>query len=476
MKKMWALLLLLVLLVICVSAAASGEPLNKLELRPMTIDAGQYHLVALKEDGTVLAFFRANKDDNFGQCKVQKWKDIVSIDAGSYTTLGLKADGTVVAAGHNKFGQCKVTGWKDIIGIGAGHHHSVGLKKDGTVVATGRNNCGQCNVKGWKDIVAITTGGDHTVGLKADGTVVATGENCFGQCNVSSWKDIVAIAANGTCTVGLKKDGTVVYAGGYDSAARQTLAVMTRWTDVVGIYAQGIEKDVFAVMADGFIGSTVGRSVGGGSQYTAAAFCSWKNEGLYLQADGSVLHFNRFPELDGVKIKQPYLYQLNKEQDVAEKNTGIWVVRAFVDEFDLPTNEYYLTNLTRFGGTFSNSLVEREELTASLTVSADENRKDQVCLFMYEYGKYKVQNLSTTTWDKYRIVVMDCNGKKYNTTGVMYTDRMYFDDPQLILNILKMGGTVRFSITEKDAPSNKYVITIPVATGFDAAYIQYWNK
>ena len=71
---------------------------------------------------------------------------------------------------------------------------------------------------------------------------------------------------------------------------------------------------------------------------------------------------------------------------------------------------------------------------------------------------------------------MDCNGQKYNTTGVMYSDRMYFDDPQLILNILKMGGTVRFAVSEKDTPSNKYVITIPVATGFDAAYLQYWNK
>lgn len=476
MKRIWALLLISVLLAACIPAMASGEPLNKRELRPMTIDAGQYHLVALKEDGTVLAFFLANKDDNFGQCKVEKWKDIVSIDAGSYTTLGLKADGTVVATGHNTFGQCEVTGWKDIIGIGAGHHHSVGLKKDGTVVAVGRNNCGQCNVKDWKDIVAITTGGDHTVGLKADGTVVATGENGFGQCNVSSWKDIVAIAANGTCTVGLKKDGTLVYTGGYDSAARKTLGIMTRWTNVVGIYAQGIDKDVFAVMADGSIGSTVGRSVGAGSAYTAAAFCSWQNDGLYLQADGSVLHSTRFPELDGVKIKQPYLYQLSKEEEPTEQNTGIWVVRAFVDEFDLPTNEYYLTNLTRFSGTFSNSVVEKEKLTADLTVSADKNRKDQVCLFMWEYGKYKVQNLSTTTWDNYKIVVMDCNGQKYNTTGVMYSDRMYFDDPQLILNILKMGGTVRFAVSEKDTPSNKYVITIPVATGFDAAYLQYWNK
>jgi hypothetical protein len=38
-------------------------------------------------------------DNDYGQCNVDDWTDIVYIAAGSYHTAGLKADGTVVAAG-----------------------------------------------------------------------------------------------------------------------------------------------------------------------------------------------------------------------------------------------------------------------------------------------------------------------------------------------------------------------------------------
>ena len=72
-----------------------------------------------------------------------------SISTGYRYTVGLKADGTVVAAGDNEYGQCDVSGWKDIIAVSAGYYHTVGLKKDGTVMATGRNTDGQCDVSIW---------------------------------------------------------------------------------------------------------------------------------------------------------------------------------------------------------------------------------------------------------------------------------------------------------------------------------------
>ena len=112
------------------------------------------------------------------------------IAAGGFHTVGLKADGTVVAAGDNEYEQCNVSDWTDIVSIAAGSSHTVGLKADGTVVAAGWNDDGQCDVSGWRDIVAVTAGKYHTVGLKSDGTVVATGSNDKGQCNVSDWTDI----------------------------------------------------------------------------------------------------------------------------------------------------------------------------------------------------------------------------------------------------------------------------------------------
>jgi len=71
------------------------------------------------------------------------------ISAGSTHILGLKSNGTVVAVGENNYGQCNITDWKDIVAVSAGGSHTVGLKSDGTVVAVGDNMYGQCNVQDW---------------------------------------------------------------------------------------------------------------------------------------------------------------------------------------------------------------------------------------------------------------------------------------------------------------------------------------
>ena len=52
-------------------------------------------------------------------------------------TVGVKSDGTVVAVGRNNYGQCNVGSWTDIVQVAAGDGHTVGLKSDGTVVAVG---------------------------------------------------------------------------------------------------------------------------------------------------------------------------------------------------------------------------------------------------------------------------------------------------------------------------------------------------
>ena len=61
-------------------------------------------------------------------------------------TVGLKKDGTVVVAGSNEYGECNVDDWENIIQVIASAGFTIGLKNDGTVVATGDNYCGQCNV------------------------------------------------------------------------------------------------------------------------------------------------------------------------------------------------------------------------------------------------------------------------------------------------------------------------------------------
>jgi len=202
-----------------------------------TISAGFDHTVGIKEDGTVVAI----GSNEYGQCDVSSWTDIVAVSAGNYYTVGLKANGTVVAVGSNKSGKCDVSDWHDIVAVSAGLRHTVGLKADGTVVAAGENDEGQCNVSGWTDIVAISAGGEHTVGLKVDGTVVAAGSNSWpgawndDQFDVSDWTDIVAISAGSYYTVGLKASGSTIAVGRNDSGR----CWVSDWTDIVAISAGG---------------------------------------------------------------------------------------------------------------------------------------------------------------------------------------------------------------------------------------------
>ena len=186
----------------------------------------EYH-VGLRSDGTVIA----TGDNQYGQCNVSKWRDIVAIFARANHTVGLRSDGTVVATGNNQNGQCNVSEWWDIVDIYVGAGRTVGLRSDGTVVATGDDQCGRCNVLEWRDIIAIFSSGWHTVGLQSDGTVVATGDNSYGQCNVSEWRDIVAIRITYATTVGLRSDGTVVATGDNSYGQRN----VSKWQDITTI-------------------------------------------------------------------------------------------------------------------------------------------------------------------------------------------------------------------------------------------------
>ena len=206
----------------------------------VAIAAGNKHIVALREDGTV----SATGDNQYGQCNVSDWKDVIAISARDYETVGLKADGTVLTTNSTNY----MEKWTDIIAIDRGGVHIVGLKADGTVVADHGNNSnefGECSVSDWKKITAISAGGNHTVGLKADGTVVAAGENACGECEVSDWRNIVAVSAGWFYTVGLKSDGTVV-------TTNKDIDV-SGWRNIKKIYSSPTEEYVVAIRSDGTV-------------------------------------------------------------------------------------------------------------------------------------------------------------------------------------------------------------------------------
>ncbi len=193
------------------------------------ISVSDLHVVGLNSDGTVVA----TGSNEFAQCDVSDWTDIIALDAVGNNTVGLKSNGTVVVAGHLSYAD-EVSAWTDIVAVSSGGSHMVGLKSDGTVVAAGDNYYWQCEVSDWTDIIAVSAGWNHTVGLKSDGTVVAVGDSqSNGQCAVSDWTDIVAISACHNQTFGLRADDTVV-AVGFDYSGQ---CEVSDWTDVVSVSA-----------------------------------------------------------------------------------------------------------------------------------------------------------------------------------------------------------------------------------------------
>ncbi|MGO8697198.1 MAG: protein kinase domain-containing protein [Limisphaerales bacterium] len=175
----------------------------------VAIAAGTDHFLALKQDGTVVAW-GVNND---GQCAIPPGLNgVVAVAAGGNHSLALKKDGTVVAGGANFFNQFDVPpGLNDVVAIAAGAL-SLALKQDGTVVAWPIYAFRQGTVPpDLTGAVAIAAGGAHFLALKDDGTVVAWGENSIGQCNVpSALSNVVAVAAGQRHSLALKQDGTVV--------------------------------------------------------------------------------------------------------------------------------------------------------------------------------------------------------------------------------------------------------------------------
>jgi alpha-tubulin suppressor-like RCC1 family protein/uncharacterized protein YjdB len=243
-----------------ITASLSGITSNGVTLVTPMVSAGGEHSVGLKSDGTVVTWGW----NQYGQLgigttggisllpvAVPGLSGVVAIAAGYDHTVALKSDGTVVAWGGDQNGQlgdgttgdsvchCRSTpvtvlGLSGVVSVAAGSHDSVALKSDGTVVGWGWNDYGQLGdgtttsrtfpvaVPGLTGVKAVSAGAIHTVALKTDGTLMAWGYNLEGELGdgtiIQRWSpvavpllsNVVAVAAGGYHTVALKSDGTLM--------------------------------------------------------------------------------------------------------------------------------------------------------------------------------------------------------------------------------------------------------------------------
>ena len=247
------------------SCSSGGGSLSSTGSNPLSpsfsvtaIEAGGSHSLALKSDGSVVAWGDnvtgqlgdgTNTASNTPVQVSGLTNNVIAIVAGSDHSLALKSDGSVVAWGDNATGQLgngtntasntpvQVSGLTSgVIAIASGSDHSLALKSDGSVVAWGDNLSGQLGngnnnssnspvaVSGLTSgVIAIASGSDHSLALKSDGSVVTWGDNLSGQLgngnNNSSnspvavsglTSGVTAIAGGGDHSLALKNDGSVV--------------------------------------------------------------------------------------------------------------------------------------------------------------------------------------------------------------------------------------------------------------------------
>jgi alpha-tubulin suppressor-like RCC1 family protein len=221
-----------------------------------TIAAGDYHSLALDDDGAVWAW----GDNGSAQLadggaanrnvpvRVSLLSNVFAVAGGGNHTLALTGDGRVWAWGDNSSGQLgdgtflararpvSVLQLTEVVAVAAGYSHSVALKKDGTVWAWGDNGSGQLGngrtenatipikVPDLTGIMAIAAGQYHNLALKKDGTLWAWGANGDGQLGDGSFHTrMVPVQVSGL------SDGVSIAAGGYHSLAIQSDRHVWAW-------------------------------------------------------------------------------------------------------------------------------------------------------------------------------------------------------------------------------------------------------
>lgn len=143
---------------------------------------------------------------------------------------------------------------------------------------------------------------------------------------------------------------------------------------------------------------------------------------------------------------------------------GLWSVNYYVDDFQQPTEEWYITNETSFTGTFSNSATTNSKLLVQVAVDEFEGEGDRVAFFLYEYGRNQVKNSSTNYVDEYTITMRGADGTDTSLSGTVYCggDRLFIDDKYVdtVLNAMKGEGTLSFHIVEDEHTTTSYLFSM----------------
>ncbi|HEU5397064.1 MAG TPA: immunoglobulin domain-containing protein, partial [Verrucomicrobiae bacterium] len=268
----------------------SGATTSTLVLSNLTFNrAGTYSLQAANSFGTAIssnatltllsvATWGSTNNYGLGTVPLDLTNDVIAITAGYTHSVALKSNGTVVAWGNNSQGQTSVpANLSNVVAVAAAWSHTVALKADGTVVSWGDRT----NVPaGLTNVIAVAAGDFYSMALKADGTVVAWGSGTV--TNVPpTVTNVIAIAAGGYFGAALRADRTVIHWTG------PTGTTPSGMTNVVAIAAN--EFPLVALRADGTLAVAGVTPPAGLSNIVAVA--AGRYHALALKSDGTVTNW-----------------------------------------------------------------------------------------------------------------------------------------------------------------------------------------
>lgn len=275
-------------------------------VKVVQIAAAQNNSIALKTDGTVIAW----GDHVTGWAKPPAGlTDVVEIYAKDTTFLARKSNGTVVAWGSNNVGEMNIpNGLNNVISMAAAGSHTLAVSQSGaisgagTVIAWGLNGNGQSTVPADAQaaVTKVAAGSYYSMALKFTGTVVDWGSNgADATSKPAGLSNVVDIDAGYLYALALKSDGTVV-AWGKENNGNGILDV-AGLTDVTAISAN--RTHALALKSDGTVvgwgDNTNGKATPPAGLTDVVAIAAGVNHSLALQRDGTVVSWGSQTSVPG---------------------------------------------------------------------------------------------------------------------------------------------------------------------------------
>lgn len=186
--------------------------------------------------------------------------------------------------------------------------------------------------------------------------------------------------------------------------------------------------------------------------------------------DNSASQTTNVPEQEEQNSETNSNEETPNEPDSNKEEASLWETYYYVDNFNQPTEDWYIGNSTCFPGTFSNSATTDSNLLVNMIVDDID-----IAFFLYEYGNHQVKNNSSSYDDLYNITMRTADGTDLSFTGTMFCgdDRIFIDTnyiPQVISALSQEGNTMTsFYIEDAERTTTNYLFIV-ISNNFAEQY------